>query len=45
MNRPEIMVNFAEKKFSETDKLIDMITIQKVKEFMIAFGQWIIKLK
>jgi len=45
MNRPEIMVSFAEKKFDQTGRLIDEMTRQKVKEFMVALLQWVIKLK
>jgi chromate reductase, NAD(P)H dehydrogenase (quinone) len=45
MNRPEIMVPFAEKKFDQTGRLTDEVTRQKVKEFMVALLQWIIKFK
>lgn len=45
MNRPEIMVSFAENKFDQTGSLVDEITRQKVKEFMAALLQWVIKFK
>ncbi len=45
MNRPEIMVSIAENKFDQAGKLIDEVTRQKVKEFMVALLQWIIKFK
>ena len=45
MNRPEIMVSFAENKFDQTGRLTDEVTRQKVKEFMVALLQWIIKFK
>jgi chromate reductase, NAD(P)H dehydrogenase (quinone) len=45
MNRPEIMVNFAEKKFDQAGRLTDEMTVQKVREFMSALEQWIIKIK
>jgi chromate reductase, NAD(P)H dehydrogenase (quinone) len=45
MNRPEIMVTFSEKKFDQTGKLTDEMTRQKVKEFMVALEQWVVKFK
>jgi chromate reductase len=45
MNRPEIMVSFAENKFDQAGRLTDEVTRQKVKEFMAALLQWIIKFK
>jgi chromate reductase len=45
MNRPEIMVSFAENKFDQTGRLTDEVTRQKVKEFMVALLQWVIKFK
>ena len=45
MNRPEIMVSFAENKFDQTGSLVSEITRQKVKEFMAALLQWVIKFK
>ena len=45
MNRPEIMVSFAENKFDQTGRLTDEVTRQKVKEFMVALLQWIVKFK
>lgn len=45
MNRPEIMVSFSEKKFDQTGRLTDEMTRQKVKEFMVALLQWIVKFK
>jgi chromate reductase len=45
MNRPEIMVSFAEKKFDQTGRLTDEMTRQKVKEFMVALLKWIFKFK
>jgi len=45
MNRPEIMVTFAEGKFDQAGRLTDEVTRQKVKEFIVALLQWIIKFK
>ena len=45
MNRPEIMVSFAEKKFDQAGRITDEVTRQKVKEFMVAMLQWINKFK
>jgi len=44
LNRPEIMVPFAEKKFDATGKLIDEATREKVKELLVALVKWIKKL-
>jgi len=45
LNRPEIMVPFAEKKFDETGKLTDEMTREKVKELIVALVKWIKKLR
>ena len=45
LNRPEIMVTFSEKKFDQAGILTDEMTRQKVKEFMVFLGQWIVKFK
>jgi chromate reductase len=45
LNRPEIMVPFAEKKFDETGKLIDEMTREKVKELLVELVKWIKKLR
>jgi chromate reductase len=45
LNRPEIMVPFAEKKFDETGKLIDEMTRGKVKELLVELVKWIKKLR
>jgi chromate reductase, NAD(P)H dehydrogenase (quinone) len=45
MNKPEIMVSFAEKKFDLTGSIIDEMTRQKVKEFMDALAGWVIKFR
>jgi chromate reductase len=45
LNRPEIMVPFAEKKFDETGKLIDEATREKVKELVMALVEWVRKMK
>ena len=45
MNRPEIMVSFAEKKFDPAGRLTDEVTRQKVEEFMVALLRWIVKFK
>jgi chromate reductase, NAD(P)H dehydrogenase (quinone) len=45
LNRPEIMVPFAEKKFDETGRLIDEMTREKVKELVVELIKWINKLK
>ena len=39
------MVYFAENKFDQTGRLTDEVTRQKVKEFMVALLQWIVKFK
>ena len=43
MNRPEIMVSFTENKFDQAGRLTDEVMRQKVKEFIVAMLQWIIK--
>jgi chromate reductase, NAD(P)H dehydrogenase (quinone) len=45
LNRPEIMVPFAEKKFDAEGKLTDEATREKVKESLVALVQWIKKLQ
>jgi chromate reductase, NAD(P)H dehydrogenase (quinone) len=45
MNRPEIMVSFAENKFDRAGRLTDEATRQKVEEFMVALLQWVVKFK
>ncbi|MBA4390629.1 MAG: NADPH-dependent FMN reductase [Syntrophus sp. (in: bacteria)] len=45
LNRPEIMVPFADKKFDETGRLIDEMTREKVKELVVELVKWIKKLK
>ena len=45
MNRPEIMVPFAETKFSPDGRLTDETTREKVKEFMVELVKWIRKFK
>lgn len=45
LNRPEIMVPFAEKKFDETGKLTDEMTREKVKELLVELVKWIKKLR
>ncbi len=45
LNRPEIMVPFAESKFDETGRLTDETTREKVKELLVELVRWIRKLK
>jgi chromate reductase, NAD(P)H dehydrogenase (quinone) len=45
LNRPEIMVPFAENKFDATGRLIDETTREKVKELWVALVKWIKKLQ
>jgi chromate reductase, NAD(P)H dehydrogenase (quinone) len=45
LNRPEIMVPFAEKKFDETGTLTDEKTREKVKELLVELVKWINKLR
>jgi chromate reductase len=45
LNRPEIMVPFAEKKFDETGRLTDEATREKVKELVVELVKWIKKLR
>jgi chromate reductase len=45
LNRPEIMVPFAEKKFDANGKLTDETTREKVKELLVEFVKWIRKLR
>ena len=45
LNRPEIMVPFAEKKFDATGRLIDEGTREKVKELLVELVKWIKKLQ
>jgi chromate reductase, NAD(P)H dehydrogenase (quinone) len=41
MNRPEIMVPFAQQKFDSEGRLTDEATRQKIAELMTAFTAWI----
>ncbi len=43
MNHPEVMVAAAHEKFSEAGELIDESTQKKVKEFLVAFAEWVRK--
>jgi len=45
INRPEIMVPFAEKEFDEAGRLTDVSTREKVKELVQALAEWVHKLK
>lgn len=45
LNRPEIMVPFAEKKFDTNGKLTDETTREKVKELLAELVKWIKKLR
>ncbi|MEN6440313.1 MAG: NAD(P)H-dependent oxidoreductase, partial [Syntrophobacter sp.] len=45
LNRPEIMVPFAESKFDEAGRLTDETTREKVKELLVELVRWIRKLK
>jgi chromate reductase len=45
LNRPEIMVPFAESKFDGTGKLTDETTREMVKELLVELARWIRKLK
>lgn len=45
LNRPEIMVSFAESKFDENGRLKDDMTRDKVKELVVELVKWIKKLK
>jgi chromate reductase, NAD(P)H dehydrogenase (quinone) len=45
LNRPEIMVPFAEKKFDEMGRLTDETTREKVKELLVELAKWIKKLR
>lgn len=45
LNRPEIMVPFADKKFDDKGRLTDETTREKVKELVAALVEWINKVK
>ncbi len=45
MNRPEIMVPFAQQKFDETGRLTDEATRAKVQELLVALAGWVNKLR
>jgi len=45
LNRPEIMVPFADKKFDDKGRLTDETTKEKVKELVAALVEWINKVK
>jgi len=45
LNRPEVMVPFAESKFDETGRLTDETTKEKVRELLVELVMWIRKLK
>jgi len=45
MNKPEILVPYAENKFDQLGKLTDEFTRKMVKEFMTNLLKWVNKLK
>jgi len=45
LNRPEVMVTFAEKKFDSTGRLIDEPTRELVYKLLLALKEWVIKFK
>lgn len=45
LNRPEVMVTFAESKFDESGKLKDEKTREKIEELIVALVEWINKLR
>ncbi len=45
LNRPEIMVPFAEKKFDTAGKLTDDMTREKIKELLVELVKWCKKLR
>ena len=45
LNRPEIMVNFAEKKFNEAGELTDETTKELVKQLLVALVKWVRQLR
>jgi chromate reductase len=45
LNRPEVMVPFAEKAFDAEGRLIDEKARKKVRELLDALGAWIIRLR
>ncbi len=45
INRPEIMVPFAEQKFDQSGKLTDGATRDKVKELLVALAAWVNRLE
>lgn len=45
LNRPEIMVPFADKKFDEQGRLTDETTKDKLREMVDALVAWIVQLK
>ena len=45
LNRPEIMVTFAEKKFNEAGELTDETTKGLVKQLLVALVQWVKQLR
>jgi len=45
LNKPEIMMPFAADKFNETGELIDTLSIEKLREFLEAFSNWIERLR
>lgn len=45
LNRPEIMVPFADKKFDEQGRLTDETTRDKLREMVDALVAWIVQLK
>jgi chromate reductase len=44
LNRPEVMVPFAEQKFDATGRLIDEKTREKIKELLVELKKWIKRL-
>lgn len=45
LNRPEVMISFAEKKFDLEGNLHDEKTLQKIKDLIVVLIDWTIKFK
>lgn len=45
LNKPEIMMSFAADKFNDKGQLIDEVSINKLREFLDTFLNWINRLK
>ncbi len=40
MNKPDVYVTFAEEKFDNSGRLVDPVTIDQLRDFLVGFESW-----